>query len=60
MDYYTSAELAKKWNVTQRWISILCKRGELKGAILRGNTWFIPKDVERTEDRRYKRQKQDS
>ena len=54
MDYFTSAEMAKEWNVTQRWVSILCKQGKIEGAILRGHTWFVPKNAKKPEDHRRK------
>ena len=52
MDYLTSAEQAKEWNVSQRWVSILCKEGRIPGAILRGHTWFIPKGAKKPDDPR--------
>lgn len=58
MDYLTTAEMAKLWNVTQRWVAILCKRGVIEGAVLRGNTWFVPKDAKKPEDHRFKVKRQ--
>lgn len=52
MDYLTSAECAKKWNVSQRWVAIYCKEGRIKGAIQRGRMWFIPADAEKPIDPR--------
>ena len=52
MDYLTTAEVAKEWNVTQRWVAILCKRGAIEGAVLKGNTWFVPKNAKKPEDHR--------
>lgn len=54
MDYYTTAEMAKEWNVSQRWVAILCKRGVLEGAVLKGKTWFVPKNTKKPEDHRFK------
>ena len=34
MDYLTSAECAKKWNVSQRRVAIYCKEGPSEGAFL--------------------------
>ena len=52
MDYLTTAELAKKWGISQRRVSIYCKEGRIDGAILRGNTWLIPEDTKKPEDPR--------
>ena len=54
MDYLTTAEVAKKWEVTQRWVSGLCKKGRIPGAVLRGKTWLIPKDAKKPADGRSK------
>ena len=42
MEYLTSAEFAKKWNVSQRRVAIYCKEGRIKGAVLNGRMWMIP------------------
>ena len=47
MDYLSSAEIAKKWNVSQRRVAVFCKEGRVKGAVLIGRMWMIPKDAER-------------
>ncbi len=57
MDYLTTAELAKKWGISQRRVSIYCKEGRIDGAILRGNTWLIPEDTKKPEDPRRVRKK---
>ena len=41
MNYLTSAEQAKEWNVSQRWVAILCKDGRIEGAVLKGHTWLM-------------------
>ena len=48
MDYLTSAECAKKWNVSQRRVSVYCKEGRIEGAFLMGRMWLIPKDAKKT------------
>ena len=45
MDYLTSAECAKKWNVSQRRVAIYCKEGRIEGTFLMGRMWWIPKDA---------------
>lgn len=60
MDFFTTAEMAKIWNVSQRWVAILCKNGKIEGAVLRGHTWFLPKDTQKPEDHRFKSVKRDN
>lgn len=38
----TSSEIAKKWGISPRRISILCSEGRISGAIKKGKTWLIP------------------
>ena len=52
MNYLTSAEMAKEWNVSQRWVSILCKDGRIEGAVLKGHTWLIPEGTKKPDDPR--------
>ena len=52
MNYVTTAELAEKWNVSQRRVAIYCKEGRIKGATLKGRIWLIPEDTEKPEDPR--------
>ena len=44
MEYLTSADCAKKWNVSQRRVAIYCKEGRIEGAIMVGRMWMIPKE----------------
>ena len=61
MEYYTTAELAEKWGITQRRVAIYCKEGRFEGAILKGRTWLIPGDVEKPQDpRRNKKNSEES
>lgn len=52
MEYLTSAECAKKWNVSQRWVAIYCKEGRIEGAIQRGRMWLISEVTEKPIDSR--------
>ena len=52
MDLLTTAQVAKKWNISQRRVDVLCKEGRLEGAIMIGNRWFVPKDAKKPEDGR--------
>ena len=50
--YLTAKEIADKWDVTETWISILCKRGSIPGAIKVKKRWFIPENTEKPADGR--------
>lgn len=52
MEYFTTAELAEKWGISQRRVGIYCKEGRLEGAMLKGKTWLIPADAAKPEDPR--------
>ena len=52
MDYLTTAECAKMWNISQRRVAIYCKEGRIKGAVLRGRMWLIPDNTQKPEDPR--------
>lgn len=52
MNYLSTAEQAKEWGISQRRVSVLCKEGRIKGAILKGNMWLIPEGVEKPTDPR--------
>ena len=60
MDYLTTAEMAKKWGITRRRVTVLCDQGRIDGAIQKGNMWLIPEDVQKPVDGRtirYSREK---
>ena len=50
--YVTINELAKKWNVSNRSIQIMCAEGKLEGATKFGKSWAIPCQAERPKDGR--------
>ena len=52
LEYLTSADCAKKWNVSQRRVAIYCKEGRVPGAELIGNRWFLPIDAKKPGDPR--------
>ena len=54
MNYLTTAEQAKIWNISQRRVAIYCKEGRIEGAVLKGNVWLIPEGVKKPEDPRKK------
>ena len=54
MDYLTSAEVAEKWNISQRRVAIYCKEGRIDGAVKKGKMWLIPSDAVKPLDARFK------
>jgi Fic family protein len=55
MRYLSVAEIAKKWNVSERSVRNYCAQGRVNGAFLTGKTWNIPENAkkpERTNKRR--------
>lgn len=52
MNFLTTAEYAKIWNISQRRVAIYCKEGRIDGAVLKGKTWLIPENTEKPEDPR--------
>ncbi len=50
----TSTEMAEKWDISARRISLLCSEGRLEGAFKKGKTWLIPEDTPKPDDQRIK------
>ena len=46
MRYLSVAEIAKKWNVSERSVRNYCAQGRVIGAFLTGKTWNIPENAE--------------
>ena len=49
MKYLSVAEIAKKWNLSERSVRNYCAQGRVNGAILNGKTWKIPENAEKPE-----------
>ena len=49
MRYPSVAEIAKKWNISERSVRNYCAHGRVPGAFLTGKTWNIPEDAEKPE-----------
>ena len=45
MKYISVAEMAKKWNVSERSVRNYCANSRVDGAFLTGKTWNIPEDA---------------
>ncbi len=54
MEYLTIKETAKKWNLSERRIQILCREGRIAGIVKFGRAWAIPVDAEKPVDARIK------
>ena len=54
MKYISVAEIAKKWNVSDRMVRNYCAHGRIAGAFLTGKTWNIPADAIKPERERKK------
>lgn len=50
----TVKEAAKRWDLSERRISGLCREGRIKGARKQGRSWCIPIDAEKPVDHRIK------
>ncbi len=49
MQYLSVAEIAKRWNVSERSVRNYCAQGRVNGAFLTGKTWNIPENAEKPE-----------
>ena len=49
MKHLSVAEIAKKWNISERSVRNYCAQGRVNGAFLNGKTWKIPEDAEKPE-----------
>lgn len=58
MEYLTTTEMSKIWNLSSRRIGILCSAGRIDGAIKKGKMWLLPVDANKPADARYKTNKE--
>ncbi len=49
MNYLSSAQIAQKWNLTDRSVRKYCADGKIEGAFITGKTWNIPADAVKPE-----------
>lgn len=52
MGYITANQAAKKWNISQRRVQILCSENRIEGTFKLGEAWAIPEDAEKPQDNR--------
>ena len=58
MDFLTSSEIAEKWGISSRRVTILCNEGRIDGAIMKGNIWLIPSNSLKPIEKQRGRKKQ--
>ncbi|MBR2490686.1 MAG: Fic family protein [Ruminiclostridium sp.] len=54
MIYLSVAQIAEKWNISERSVRSYCAEGRVPGAVLVGKTWTIPADAEKPSRARRK------
>lgn len=52
MTFLTAAEVAERWQVSERSVRNYCALGRVPGAILQGKTWIIPVDASKPQRQR--------
>lgn len=57
MRYFSVAEMAKKWDVSERSVRNYCAHGRVPGAFITGKTWNIPENAKRPERSNKKKEK---
>lgn len=50
--YMTIKEAAAKWNISIRWVQVMCSEGRIPGLQRFGRAWAIPENAKRPEDAR--------
>ena len=51
-NYVKISEIAEKWGIKERRVNALCLEGRIDGAVKFGNTWAIPAEAKKPEDKR--------
>lgn len=49
MNYLTTDEISKLWNVSSRRVTTLCNSGRVDGAEFKGGIWLIPSGTSKPE-----------
>ncbi len=52
MNYLSTSEVAEKWDISRRRVTVLCDEGRVKGAIRKSGVWLIPSRAKKPEDKR--------
>lgn len=59
MGYITANQAAKKWNISQRRVQILCSEERIEGVFKLGEVWAIPDNAEKPKDFRKKEKEEE-
>lgn len=52
MDYKSAGQMARRWNISQRRVQILCSENRITGAFKVGEIWVIPDNASKLADLR--------
>jgi len=55
MKYITASQAAKKWDISQRRVQVLCAEGRIPNVFKLGENWAIPDNIEKPIDGRKKK-----
>ncbi len=58
MELFTTKEIAEKWNISSRRVTVLCNEGRVEGAVLKGNMWLIPSEAQKPAEHKRGRKKE--
>ena len=50
----TARQAAKKWQISQRRVQVLCFEGRISGVFKLGDVWAIPSNTKKPVDKRFK------
>ena len=59
MGYLSAGQAARKWNISQRRVQVLCSEKRIEGAFKVGEVWAIPGDAPKPLDFRMKSNKEE-
>ena len=51
-EFMTASQAAKKWNISQRRVQVLCMNGRIGGVFKLGEKWAIPANAKKPTDGR--------
>lgn len=55
MEYLTTAQIAEKWNISDRRVRTLCKEGRITGVVEKNGGYLIPFDAPKPADKRFRK-----
>ena len=60
MEFMSTKDASEKWGISERRIQKLCEEERIPGVFRFGRSWAIPKDAEKPEDQRFKKNFEDN